>query len=187
MSVALIGSRKAPPHIIELATRIGFRLANDGVEMYSGGALGMDSAFETGYTLAARRSLCNIILPTEDFNGHYGDPSSFWIEDYPEHILKCCDKLIQKVHSHYEDLKGFAYWAHIRNCIQVLGHDLQSTVNEVFLWAPPNGVGVKGGTNTAFRIAQARGISCWNLARQEHLYYVEQRFGLKSNNLDFLM
>ncbi|MGL5305194.1 MAG: hypothetical protein ACRC9Y_03200 [Aeromonas veronii] len=171
-----------------MASRIGFQLANQGVEMFSGGAVGMDSAFENGYNRARRKSLCNIILPKNGFNGRTIDEdNTYLIKGYPRNILNACDKLISHVHSHYNELSGFSYWAHIRNCIQVLGHDLSTPVDEVFLWAPPNGIGVKGGTNTAFRIAQSYGIPCWNLAKSEHLYYAEERFGLKENNLDFLM
>ena len=188
MSVALIGSRTAPIRFLDMGNDIGFRLANQGVEMFSGGAVGMDSAFEQGYIRARRKSLCNIILPKNGFNGRTVDEeNTYLIKGYPRHILNACDKLISCFHSHYEELNGFAYWAHIRNCIQVLGHDLATPVDEVFLWAPPNGLGVKGGTNTAFRVAQSRGIPCWNLANPEHYKIVEERFDLKPNNLDFLM
>ena len=190
MTVALIGSRKAPKLYRDMGTDIAMCLARQGIEMISGGAIGMDKAFEKGYTLTHNRYLCNIVLPTPTFGGYDLSHSNVTcIQDYPENIIRVCDRLIKEIHPYYDEIEkgSFAYWAHIRNCVQVLGLDLMSPVDEVFLWAPPNGIGVKGGTNTAFRIAQANGIPCWNLAKSEHIYYVEDRFGLKPNNLDFLL
>lgn len=188
MTVALIGSRKAPVRFLNLANDIGFILANQGIEMFSGGADGMDSAFEKGYNRANRKSLCNIILPKERFNGRssFAEDNTYVLDSYSEDILRECDSLVYKLHPHYEDLGDFAMRAHMRNCIQILGHDLESPVDEVICWAPPNGIGVKGGTNTAFRLAMSRGIPCWNLAVREEFVYLEERFNLKENTLDFL-
>lgn len=152
MSVTLIGSRNAPNHILDIATELGIKLAQQGREMWSGGAIGMDSAFEQGYIKSGRSDLMNIILPINGFNGKYDNSSNYSsVLGYDERLLQIADDMINEIHPHYNKLNGFSYFAHIGNCFQVLGKNLDTPTLECFLYAPVDGNGVKGGTRKALR------------------------------------
>src|SRR5215831_11940949 len=59
-----VGSRRTPPEICELMTRLAARLAGDGWTCRTGGAIGADEAFRHG---AAER--IELYLPWPKFNG----------------------------------------------------------------------------------------------------------------------
>jgi len=188
MAVTLVGSRKAPKHMLDLAYQIGYQLALSGEAMYSGGALGMDETWELGYHKAGRTDLINVILPTTNFNKRKPNDSFYtFIGDYDIKLLEKADKLIQQVHDHYDKLNGFSYFAHIRNCFQVLGHDLESPSTETFLYAPISGSKVLGGTSTAYEISKLHGIPTHNLAHRETMLELHERFGIRPPTLDFLL
>lgn len=183
--VTLIGSRKAPVRILSLAYDIGMVLAKQGVRMKSGGAPGMDHAWEMGYR-AVNRDLMTIFLPNSGFNGKKPDGRCYFTVTDADLIVQA-DEMIQKLHTYYDDLEGFAYNAHIRNCFQVLGRNLDSPAKEVFLWAPPSGTSVTGGTRTAFELAKQYNIQTWNLYHPSVQDVLRERFGLREPSLEFLM
>ena len=68
-TVTLIGSRKPPERIANIAVKIGRALNERGIRAYSGGAPGMDSHFLFDYSPDNR---C-IILPENGFNGLFSN------------------------------------------------------------------------------------------------------------------
>lgn len=187
MSVTLVGSRKAPDYALDYARIIGIQLAQSGEEMFSGGALGMDDAWEKAYIEAGRSDLMNIILPKHRFGNKVDDGYNYLeITRYDEMLLGYADELIQEVHEYYHKLDGFSYWAHIRNCFQVLGHDLKTPSTECFLYAPVKGSGVTGGTSTAYNLCKKFNIPTYNIADSRDLAYLKTRFKIKDTNLNFL-
>lgn len=187
MSVTLVGSRKAPDYALDAALQIGIKLAKSGEPMYSGGAPGMDDRWERSYIEAGCGHLLNIILPQKGFNGRKPDGINYTaIETYDRVLLEYADELIQEVHEYYHKLDGFSYWAHIRNCFQVLGHDLKSPSTECFLYAPVKGSGVTGGTSTAYNLCKKFNIPTYNIADSRDLAYLKTRFKIKDTNLNFL-
>lgn len=187
LSVTLVGSRVVPDRMATLAFKIGMQLEDD---MFSGGAFGMDDTWEQSYIRAGRKDKINIIIPEYNFEGRVTDNVNYFcIQDremYPQELIDEADEMIKSLHAFYDKLYGFAYWAHIRNCFQVLGHDLQSPSSECFLYAPVNGIHVKGGTNTAFRLCMRHGIPTHNLANPDTERELRKRFGIQENNLNFL-
>lgn len=184
-TVALIGSRKAPSHAISTGFQIGMELAKRNIKMYSGGAPGMDDTFERGYRMI-NHNLMNIILPNNGFNGRTRGENYFPLEDYPIELILKAEEMVADIHP-YWPLEGFARRAHTRNCFQILGHDLNSPVDCVILWAPINGVSVTGGTRTAFELARQYNIKAYNMANLDHLEELEAMLEIKHANLDFLM
>jgi hypothetical protein len=159
--------------------------------MFSGAAFGMDDTWEQAYIRAGRKNKMNIILPEYNFEGRTVDNVNYFcIQDremYPQDLIDEADQMIRELHAFYDKLTGFAYWAHIRNCFQVLGHDLMSPSSECFLYAPMNGLHVKGGTNTAFKLCKRHGIPTYNLAVLHEADALRKRFGIKPVSLSFLM
>lgn len=185
---ALVGSRRAPEHMIQLAVMIGRQLAQRNVKMLSGGAPGMDDAFERGYRSERRIDLCSIILPQTKFNGRRHDGKVYFsITDwYSNDLMVYADELVREIHPHYDALDGFSYWAHMRNCFQILGHDLESPVNDVIYWAPYSGEEVSGGTRTAVMLARMFDIPDWNMASPEDMNYLGMEFDLRNRLEDFI-
>lgn len=188
MTVTLVGSRRCPKHIEEIAFGIAKKLAEAGIGMRSGGALGMDDAWERGYIAVGQRRIMDIILPTKNFNGKRPNGNEYtFIGDYDVTLLEEADRIIQSVHDHYDKLNNFSYWAHIRNVFQVLGKELNAPSTETFLYAPIKGSSVDGGTRTAYEISKLYGIPTYNLADRNTLLSMQERFGVKPSSLDFLL
>lgn len=183
--VALVGSRKAPARILNLAWELGRRMAQEDMEMTSGGAPGMDHSWEMGYRMV-NPFLMTIFLPNDGFNGKTSDGKCYFTVN-DETLLIRADEIIQDIHPYYDELDGFAYRAHIRNCFQILGKNLDTPADEVFLWAPPVGTSVAGGTRTAFELAKQYNIQTWNLYYPETQDVLRKRFGLRDPSLEFLM
>lgn len=183
--IALVGSRKAPVRILNLAYQLAQEMAKRGLRMTSGGAPGMDHTWEMGYR-SINRQLMTIFLPNKGFNGKKPDGECYFTVD-DAHLIVQADEIIQDLHPYYDDLEGFAYNAHIRNCFQILGKNLDTPADEVFLWAPPSGTSVTGGTRTAFELAKQYNIQTWNLYHPSTQDVLRERFGLREPSLDFLM
>lgn len=185
--VTLIGSRKAPLDILNDAIRIGRQLAIMKIPMFSGGADGMDSAFEQGYNEVRAQKLENIILPQNGFNSkvHTKGSQFYPLERYNKKLIEKAEDIVSQIHPHWP-LSGFARRAHTRNVFQVLGHDLNSPAEAVILYAPINGNSVKGGTRTAFEIAKQNGIKTYNLYDPKEYNEIHKLLKIKKFRLDDL-
>jgi hypothetical protein len=146
-----VGSRTAPPKVLEQITKIGEFLAKYGWLLRSGAADGADSAFERGCDQALGAK--EIYLPWRDFSNSNSDlyrPS------------KEAFKIAESIHPIWEQLSYGAKCLHARNCHQVLGPDLNSPSDMLICWTPKGEV--KGGTATAINLAIRWRISVYNLA-----------------------
>lgn len=149
-----IGSRRTPAPILAEMTRIARTLAARGYVLRSGGAPGADQAFEDG-----AESRAEIFVPWPSFErglASYIVPSG--------EMLYEALSLVSKVHPAWRRVSTTARLLHARNAFQVFGRDLHSPSDFVILWATPEAGSVRGGTRTAFELARARSIPCYNLA-----------------------
>ena len=170
-SFAGIGSRKAPPWALDLGTRTARALGAQGWELRSGGASGMDAAFEAGAQGFAQR----IYKPWKGF----GTRSAGLIpKDWPTWMKAL--SIASGHHPAWPHLQAEARLFMGRNVHQVLGDDLKSPVTFVLCWAPTSEtdeqgrvLNVTGGTGMAVRLAVAHGIPIYNLDVPEHRFRVE--------------
>ncbi len=147
-----IGSRMAPAEAQDLASDIARHLALRGWLLRSGGAPGMDSAFEKGCDEAAGRK--EIFLPWSEYNNH---SSSFCTPS------KDAEELAASVHPKWRGCSSHARLLHARNCHQVLGPDLSTPSSLILFWALERNGTVRGGTATAVSVAKIHGIAAYNL------------------------
>lgn len=160
-----IGSRETPDHVMELEWNLARKLAIQGWVLRSGGAPGSDYAFQTGCDSVRGES--EIYLPWNGFNNlttmHRNCIDSSKLPHDRE-----SRKWAEHYHPAWGSLKDGAKTLMARNTYQIMGRALNSPVVGVVYWAPVDGRGnPKGGTSQAVRIAQSRGISCYNLYYQD--------------------
>ncbi len=148
-----IGSRKTPTEILDIMRKIGFKLAQIGWTLRSGGAIGADTAFYMG----AHKASGNVEIYR------------------PEHIEQFetgqrALEIAEKYHPYWNNLSHYVKKLHGRNTFQVLGKNLNTPSKFVICWTPD---GCKthmmrnrqtGGTGTAISIANIRKIKIYNLA-----------------------
>jgi hypothetical protein len=168
MIYAGIGSRTAPPSILELMILASQRLGLKGWTVRSGRAIGADQAFEHGCDSVKGKK--EIFLPWPGFPKEY-DYSQPWLfgiiqeRPTPEATVIVRHLLGQE---HWARLSDGGRKLQSRNAHQVLGANLKTPVDLLICWAPPVDNGqVKGGTNTAWRLAQEWNIPCYNLYHQK--------------------
>lgn len=153
-----IGSRVVPLPLQLWLERTGAMLARRGLTLRSGAAPGSDAAFERGAELAEGRR--EIFLPWPCFNGHRSAlcwPSAEAME------------LAASVHPNWAACSRAARALHARNCQQILGRKLDAPVDFAVFYARGKAGRVLGGTATAVRLAQDRGIPTFNLFDPEVL------------------
>ena len=191
-----VGSRETPPDIYELMQKIGYRLSLDGFTLRSGGAYGADQAFELGwwdhhctaYEIdSGAKPRAEIFLPWNGFEDrHHGGGDGAYIVQRDKTLLELAEETASVIHPAWNAKKADgtpvlsrgAKGMHARNCFQVLGEHLDNPSKFLICWAPPLADGsVKGGTRTAWVLAQNNSVPCWNLhdtATRERLEkYVE--------------
>lgn len=142
-----IGSRVAPQHALRRATRLAGVFLGLGWRLRSGGALGMDQAWEAG---AGGRK--EIYYPRGDLTDAM---RLFDAEVRP--LAKTCS--IFKMRPKIAALLA-------RNMYQVLGAGLDTPPHVVLCWTPIDDYHsrVAGGTRYACLLAEARGVPIINLA-----------------------
>jgi len=159
-SYAGIGSRETPSDVLGLITKIATKLDIQGYVLNSGGASGADTAFEQG------SSNKQIFLPSDTFNGRSHDGISYFNYQRLQH-KDLADETVGLFHPAAHKLSDYAFKLMARNTFQVLGKDLQSSVEFVICWTP-EGKDV-GGTSQAIRIAKSVKIPVFNLGKQKVL------------------
>lgn len=155
-----IGSRKTPEDVLELITKIALKLDKQGYTLNSGGASGADTAFEQG----SKRK--QIFLPSNSFNGRYHDGIEYFnYQTLPHKDL--AEETVSLFHPAAHKLTDYAFKLMARNTFQVLGKDLQTSVEFVICWTA-NGKEI-GGTSQAIRIAKSVNIPVLNLGKPKVL------------------
>lgn len=156
-----IGSRATPPAVLGLMTRVAERLQVRGYLLRSGGALGADTAFESGAGLSRE-----IFLPWRNFNKN----ESPLFEPSPAAF-----ELAASLHPAWSRLDDKARCLMARNCHQILGLDLRSPVGFVACWTEDGCESEAersprtGGTGQAIALASRHGIPVINFARPQAL------------------
>lgn len=171
-----IGSRQTPAAILDMMTKLASFLARDGWTLRSGGADGADTAFHLGvlhYVLATDgvKYPADVYIPWNGFNGHQeGDDfitCANKLSNWPE-----AEKIAARVHPAWDMCSRGAKALHARNTYQVLGDNLNQPSKFLVCWAPVDTKGVpKGGTRTAWVLAEENGVECFNLFHES----VQQR------------
>jgi len=146
-----IGSRETPAPICDTMERIGYSLGSRGILLRSGGAHGADLAFETGCD-ASETGRKEIFVPWNGFNGIK------LLYPIPDEAFEMASKL----HPAWHRLTLGARKMHARNCMQVLGPNLDTPTGAVICWTK-DGKDV-GGTRTAIVLARQYNIPVINLA-----------------------
>lgn len=154
-----VGSRKTPGAIFDLMVEIGRNLAIDGYVLRSGGASGADTAFEQGCDL--HEGMKEIYLPWKGFSGIQGGRGIFFLNDLPFQYQ--AESYASQIHPAWDILKRGARALHTRNIYQVLGEALDKPSDFLICYAQPTNTGVKGGTNTAVKVALQYNIPVFNL------------------------
>jgi len=142
-----IGSREVYPYVFKMGMLIAQELANYGFILRSGGAEGMDTAFEQGCDAVDGRK--EIYLPWKNFNqnpSHLYSPSNLAFE------------YAAAFHPKWNQLSDGVKKLHARNSHQVLGFDLETPSRCVICYSEGS-----GGTEQALRIAKEIDIPIINL------------------------
>ena len=159
-----IGSRETPQHVLELMSKIAYKLARLGWHGRSGSAGGADLAFEQGFMQAVQDGVnkggFTGYLPWGGFNGMNNDQYHSVRGN-----CKSAASIAEKVHPAWDRCSRGARALHTRNVYQVLGNDLSTPSNLCLFYAQPIGKSgqVKGGTNTAVKICIEKRTRCDNL------------------------
>lgn len=171
-----VGSRETPDSVLYLFEEIA-RDLSESMRLRSGHSFGADLAFERGAGGNA-----DIFMPYSHFNpdepvsgiAHIPlkDLGHLWVDELrkaidPEHV--------------YHIMKKYTYRAfHCRNVAMVLGLDLQTPSKFVLLWGVPVPDNrVRGGTNTAYRVALVNDIPVYNFYNDAEVdrFFAEQMNG----------
>ena len=155
-----IGSRKTPPEILSLMSKIAIFLSENNYILRSGGASGSDLAFSKNIDDDKKQ----IFLPWKGFNNNW---------DYKYPVSTDALKLAEEFHPAWERCSNGARKLHARNVFQVLGYDLNSPSEFIICWT--KGGKLVGGTAQALRIAIKHSIKIYNLAINEDKKYWEEK------------
>lgn len=152
-----IGSRETPLTIMSLMTNLATKLERQGWILRSGGAPGADTAFSSGCVEK------QIFLPWNGFQGFQ--------MLYP--IPPLAYTMASEIHPGWNRLNQGAQSLMARNCMQMLGPNLDDPVKMVICWTP-DGIekesersSKSGGTGQAVSHASRLGIPVYNLFREE--------------------
>ena len=163
-----IGSRSTPPDICSLMTKCAKRFHELGFILRSGGASGADQAFQRGCSGKAE-----IFLPSPDFQEEF--QAKFPPEKTIYRLSSQALKLASETHPAWDRCTPYARLLHARNTYQVLGEDLNTPTLLVLCWTPEGEEKESqctirtGGTATAIRLADRRGIPVFNLYNPDAL------------------
>lgn len=177
MIVTGIGTRKTDKQAFAMLYNIARRMAHQGWELRSGGAIGADTAWERGWDGFDAKQIfltrgTSLVIAKNTACGHISYYGDIWLE---------AEDIASRIHPRWENLDEASQALHTRNVFQILGLDLQSKTDVVAAYAPPAGNSVKGGTATAFNLARAKGIPTFNLwtidGQRQFFAFVLDRMG----------
>jgi hypothetical protein len=165
-----IGSRATPTGVLELMEELAARLARQGRLLRTGISPGADQAFYRGARAAAGR--VELYLPWPGFE------VGAWAAAEAQEVRvlaapsAAAHELAARFHPDWQALAPRARQLLARDGHELLGADLSSPASFVVCWTAEASLDGKGvfddGTGQALRIAHARGIPVFNLARPEH-------------------
>lgn len=160
-----IGSRDVHPDIILLMRNLGKRIAQCGGMLRSGGAIGSDTAFYEGLALFEEPSPKNarIYLAWNGMGGHVAEAGTPFVDASRLPNFEQGLEMALEARGSFIGLGRGGIALHGRNSYQVLGDGLNDPVDLVILYAKPVKNGVKGGTNTAYKIAVKHKVPVLNL------------------------
>lgn len=166
MFYAGIGSRETPKDVRTMMYKIGAAHAKLGLILRSGGAIGADIAFERGCN-SVNKAKKEIFYATNDKG-----------VIVPEYIMQRAIVLAGQVHPAWHRCSYDIKRLHARNCMQILGRNLDEPVDFVVCWTEDGGP--TGGTGQAIRLAMANDIPIYNLYNDADIaalrkYYITLR------------
>ena len=156
-----IGSRQTPQHQLSVMTKIGESFAKKGLLLRSGGAIGADTAFERGGDVVKGKK--------EIF---YATNNKGIIVS--ESIMQQALVLAGQIHPAWDRCSDYAKRLHARNCMQILGRNLDEPADFVVCWTKDGGP--TGGTGQAIRLAMSRDIKIYNLYFDSHLQELRELY-----------
>ena len=136
-----IGSRETPELILDYMEYRAKVYGSRGYRLRSGGAKGADTAYEKGHRKYSKD--IEIYKPSDD-------------------IPEAAYEMAAKYHPAWDKCNGFAQSAHARNCMIVLGKNLDTPVDFIDCWTKDGKI--IGGTGQALRMAIDLHIPIFNLA-----------------------
>jgi hypothetical protein len=172
-----IGSRKAPPHMLDLMFQLGYHLCGAGWELSGADALGSDQAFQNGVRANPRVAEVGfkLYMPGLDRDrfAHNPEQGIYNAKLMPNYAQ--AQQLAYEARRSFEGLNEAGIALHSRNPYQILGPNLNEPVATMVFYAEPtaNGRAVHGGTNTAYQIALAHNVPTINLFTPDGLERAE--------------
>lgn len=164
-----VGSRDTPDYIGVIMTAMARQLELVGWKLRSGAATGADTFFEDGVSHVNNKE---IFIHKDYAHGrrHNLSQNVYNAQRYADYAEAV--RIASEVHPAWHRCSDSAKQLHARNIYQVLGPGLNPKFYSRFLvcWAIPDIHGVpKGGTRTAWRVAELYNIPRFNLAvREDH-------------------
>lgn len=169
-----VGARETPKDICKLMEDIAFKLASKDYILRSGAAQGADTAFEEGAKAYAeqvdeRVVLGQIYIPWDGFVKGVDWFTADWYKVLDRmQKKKEAEQIASEIHPAWEKCSRGAKLLHTRNVFQVLGTSLNSPSQFLICWAKLDKYGnIKGGTATAWNLAQKYGVPCFNLFNED--------------------
>lgn len=156
-SIAGIGSRQTPEHILKEMEMIGLWAKTNGVLVNSGHAEGADYAFERG-----AQEFTRAFLPWKNFNKEL--PHLGISIDVGNN--KDLDAWVDQYHPAPQNLSFGGRKLMRRNVCQILSQTLTDPVKAVVCWTASGGL--SGGTAFAMRIATSLNIPILNMFFEEY-------------------
>jgi hypothetical protein len=166
-----IGARETPPATLREIEALALALARGGWTLRTGLSPGADQAFYKG-SLAGDGSV-ELYLPWSGFEAPARAAEGSARVSVWERPDERAFALAERFHPGWRELDERERCLRARDCHEILGADLDRPVALVVCWTPDgslDGSGpLAGGTGQALRLAHARGIPVFNLARRGHL------------------
>ena len=151
MSYAGIGSRKTPDDILKMMTQLGVLLANDGLTLVTGAALGADQSFAMGALSVGGR--VKLHIPWKNYEYQWWKDLDAEVSILSPDDTDAYDS-VKKHHPAYDRLSRGAIMLHARNYNIIRDSDF------VVHWAPK---GKPGGTGQGLKIAIMQGKTIYDL------------------------
>lgn len=176
--VCIIGSRDTPEHVLKVTKAYANILAELGYGISSGGCpLGMDdAAFRGAYKhKTSDKSKNRIYISWDGMSNLWHNPEQGIYDAQRFDNYEVAKVMAQLARGSFEGLRRGGIAHHSRNPYQPMGDTLCDPVLFVLFYAKPDGKNgkVKGGTNTAVKIAIEHGVPVYNLFYQDVLDRVE--------------
>lgn len=170
-----VGSRDITEEEAEIIFGLAYHLAAIGGRLRSGNAPGSDLTFEEGHWAAFADSLTTyipqIFIPWRGFrHGDFPHQDRYMSQDNLGYEWSNAANLISEIHPAWNFLKRGAKALHTRNAFQPLGTYLKRPSKFLLACSDTDKHGIpKGGTRTAWVLAQRYDIPCFNIrGRTQH-------------------